>query len=98
MSWDESCEKAFNILKASLVFALVLGYPTRDDNFILETNASGSGVGAVFSQIQQRREAVVAFAKHTEKVLCNHARAISGCYVCEAIQTLSSMSPFYRAH
>ena len=43
----------------------MLGYPTRDDPFILDTDASGDGLGAVLSQIQEGQERVIAYASKT---------------------------------
>ena len=50
--WSEACENAFVQLKSSLTQAPVLAYPCFDANFFLETDASGTGLGAVLSQKQ----------------------------------------------
>ena len=49
--WDSSCEAAFVKLKQMLTDAL--GFPDFSSGFILETDASFSGLGAVLSQQQQ---------------------------------------------
>ena len=54
-------EKAFADLKKALVEAPVLGYPDPDGHFILDTDASAYGIGAVLSQIQHGEEKVVAY-------------------------------------
>ena len=41
--------------------APVLAYPTPDDTFVLDKDASYSGIGAVLSQIQKREEKVIAY-------------------------------------
>ena len=45
--WDSNCEKAFQNLKKCLTEALVLGYPDFTTSFIVETDASFDGLGAV---------------------------------------------------
>jgi len=64
-AWDEPCQKAFQILKTLLVSAPILAYPTRDDTFVLDTDASAFGIGAVLSQIQNGQERVISYASKT---------------------------------
>ncbi len=45
--WDYAREGAFQTLKAALVPAPVLTYPTRGGHFVLSTDASDVGMGAV---------------------------------------------------
>ena len=47
--WDTACKTAFNTLKELLTRAPVLSYPQfgPDTQFILETDASSFGLGAV---------------------------------------------------
>ena len=42
-------QQAFNVLKEALVTAWFLGYPDLDREFILETDASLQGLGAMLS-------------------------------------------------
>ena len=51
-NWTPQCDEAFSKLKNLLVTAPVLAYPHFGANkeFILETDASGLGLGAVLSQ------------------------------------------------
>ena len=51
-SWTESREAAFKELKRYLTDDPILKYPDFDKEFILQTDASDYGVGAVLSQIQ----------------------------------------------
>lgn len=61
--WDESCEQAFRQLKASLITAPVLAYPDPQKPFILDTDASDVGIGAVLAQEGEGgMERVVAYA------------------------------------
>ncbi len=54
--WDYDCEQAFLVLNKALVQPLVLAYPTREGPFILSTDASDTGMGAVLEQEQEQEE------------------------------------------
>ena len=51
--WSSDCEQAFENLKQSLTQASVLAFPNFDKHFLLETDASGVGLGAVLAQEQE---------------------------------------------
>ena len=64
--WSDTCEDAFNQLKTSLTVAPVLAYPHFGRDFLLETDASGMGLGAVLSQEQEDRSIrPIEFASRT---------------------------------
>ena len=50
--WTSEVNRAFLYLKRVLTEAPILNYPTPDDQFILDTDASNQAVGAVLSQVQ----------------------------------------------
>ena len=61
--WTTECRQAFEELKAELTTAPVLAYPDYSRPFILDTDASDSGIGAVLSQYDDNgQECVVAYA------------------------------------
>ncbi len=64
--WDPVCEKAFCHLKTLLTTAPVLAFPNFTRDFLLETDASGLGLGAVLAQKQEDGTTrPVAFASRT---------------------------------
>ena len=65
--WDSSCEAAFVKLKQMLTDAPVLGFPDFSRGFILETDASFSGLGVFLSQQQENRLVVLGYASRALK-------------------------------
>ena len=59
--WDDECQISFNRLKDLLTNSPVLCYPSLDQDFILYTDASGNGFGAVLEQEGR----VVSYASRT---------------------------------
>ena len=66
--WTTESNIAFHGLKLSLTQAPILSYPDPDAMFILDTDASGTGIGAVLSQVSSpeycsdpEQERVVAY-------------------------------------
>ncbi len=60
--WTAECEEAFQSLKKELISAPVLGYPDYSQPFLLQTDASGMGLGAVSVQVHDGVERVIAYA------------------------------------
>lgn len=60
--WSDSCQQAFETLKYKLVSAPILAHPDFKQSFILDTDASGTSIGAVLSQIQDGHERVISYA------------------------------------
>lgn len=59
--WEEEQEDAFQKLKEALCSAPILSYPVPGVQFILDTDASASGIGSVLSQILNGEEKVIAY-------------------------------------
>lgn len=60
--WKDTHQKAFEELKTALTTAPVLGFPDYEKPFVLETDSSESGLGAVLSQDQFGKRRVIAYA------------------------------------
>ena len=50
--WTDECQIAFERLKATLTGDEVMSYPNNQGLFILDTDASDTGIGATLSQVQ----------------------------------------------
>ena len=75
--WNEECTQAFQKLKDKLMTSPILGYPDFSKPFILETDASYQGLGAVLSQDQPEGRIVISYASRalrpTEKNMDNYS-------------------------
>src|ERR1043165_1249582 len=67
--WSEDCERAFNELKRLLTIAPILALPNDNDQYVLDTDASGDAIGAVLSQVQEGKEKVICYGSR----LCSTA-------------------------
>ena len=77
------CQEAFELLKTKLTDSTVLAYPKFDRHFVLKTNTSGSGLGAVLSQTQDDcKMHPLAFA----------SRALSPCKMNYGIRELETLT------
>ena len=72
----------FEVLKGKLVEAPILAYPSSSpaDPYVLDTDASDSGIGAVLSQVQDGVEQVIAYASttlnHSQRWYCTTYREL----------------------
>ena len=62
--WQESHHEAFVSVKEKLVNAPLLTYPNATNIFILDTDASGTAIGVVLSQLQDGDEKVISYGSH----------------------------------
>ena len=60
--WETAHQEAFDNLKEKLTSPCILGYARYDLPFVLHTDASQHGLGAVLSQIQDGEERVISYA------------------------------------
>ena len=64
--WSVECQEAFLKLRCCLCTAPVLAFPHFERPFLLDTDASNTGIGGVLSQLDDEgTEHVVAFASRT---------------------------------
>ena len=59
--WTKECNDSFQQLKAALESSPVLVYPESAVPFLLDTDASNVGIGAVLSQVHNGEERVIAY-------------------------------------
>ena len=60
-TWTKECQEAFDELRGKLMSPPILGFPDYFKPFILYTDASNKGLGAVLSQVQNGQEKVIAY-------------------------------------
>ena len=63
--WSKQCQDSFEELKKVLSTAPLLGYADFTLPFVVETDASAHGLGAVLSQNQNGRVVVIAYASRS---------------------------------
>ena len=63
--WGDAQSEAFARLRDALLTAPILGYPDHQLQYILDTDASAFGLGAVLSQIQDGKERVIGYFSKT---------------------------------
>ncbi len=63
--WTDECERAFETLKQKLIESPTMAHPDFSKPFVLDTDASDLGIGAVLSQNIDGQERVIAYASRT---------------------------------
>lgn len=63
--WGGEQQQAFDTLKSCLISAPVLAMPVDSGQYVLDTDASDTGLGAVLSQIQDGVERPIAYASRS---------------------------------
>ena len=64
--WTADCQQAFDSLTSKLLMAPILASPEFTKDFILETDASKQGLGAILSQLQDDSKLhPLAYASHS---------------------------------
>lgn len=90
--WSSSCQEAFQELKQKLISSPILSFPKEQGQFILDTDASNHGVGAVLSQVQNSTEKVIAYFSRVlnkaERNYCITRR--------ELLATVASLKSFHH--
>ena len=72
--WMIEHQEAFDAMKEALCTAPVLGYPNFSRKFILETDASLKGLGAVLSQ--QQKDGSIRVIAYASQSLCPSERSM----------------------
>ena len=63
--WSSECEQSFLEIKSLLMKSPIMAYPNDEGEYILDTDASDVGIGAVLSQVQDNQEKVIAYGSRT---------------------------------
>ena len=63
--WNQTCQQAFEELKRCLTTAPIMAYPTDTGEFLLDTDASDTAIGAVLSQQQNEILKTIAYASRS---------------------------------
>ena len=93
--WSPACQEAFDRLKMVLTNAPLLAFPDFNRDFLLETDASGIGLGAVLAQKQADGSVrPITFASRTlqkhEIKFWNYRDGDTGSHVgCETVSPIS---------
>ncbi|CAM5091682.1 unnamed protein product [Natator depressus] len=94
VQWTEECQKAFNQLKATLTSDPVLRDPDFDKQFLVTTDASKHGVGAVLMQEgpDQELHRVAFLSKKLSERESNWSVSEKECYA--IVYALEKLRPY----
>ena len=65
VEWDSACQEAATLLIERITEAPILVYPDFNKDFVVHTDASGKGLGAILYQVHDNKHRVVAYASRT---------------------------------
>ena len=78
--WESEHDVSFNKLKAALCSPPVLAYPIQGLQYVVDTDASNTAIGAVLSQVQNGEERVIQYASatlsHSQRNYCTTKREL----------------------
>ncbi len=98
--WTAIRQKAFEAIKAKLATASVVAYPNFNKPFILYTDVSGGGVGAVLHQKgDDRRKRIIAcvsrtYNEHEKKYPITEQECLTVVWDVEKFKQFLSVKPF----
>jgi hypothetical protein len=73
-TWSDEAQEAFNTLKEKLSEFPILRRPNFNKVFILHTDWSALGIGAILGQLDEKgKEYVIAYASRSNKVESNYS-------------------------
>ena len=71
--WTDEHENAFQTLRKAVITAPVMAYPTKEGDWILDTDASGFAIGGVLSQLQKNEA-----GEWEERVIAYGSKSLQG--------------------
>lgn len=98
-NWDEECEHALEKVKEHLVSAPILACPNFDLPFVIETDASNYGLGAVLTQQQEDGEKVICYlsrslTKNEKKFSTTEKECLAVLFAIEKLRPYIEMTKF----
>ena len=89
--WNTQCQTAFDTLRQMLITQPILAFPDFTMPFIVSTDASGTAIGAILSQVQGGTERVIAYwSRQLQKAERNYSTVER-----EALAVVSAIKEFY---
>ena len=98
VEWSQQLEDEFQYLKQALCSIPSLTIPTQQDSFLLQTDASAVGIGAVLSVKRDNMEKPVAFysRKLLPTIFCYRSRGFGYCGRCRPLRSVSHWKTVYH--